>query len=105
VGRGGGVVSEPYAQGKRWTIHHGDALDWLAASPDDHADIVVTDSPYSINTKSDGEGKLNPWADYCNAALWYTTWIRDVRARPAPSRRPMGLPELEVAGAVPEGGL
>jgi DNA modification methylase len=69
----------PYASGKRWTIYNGDALDWLASVADDEADICVTDSPYSINTKSDGDGKLNPWADYCNAALWYTTWIRDVR--------------------------
>lgn len=42
-------------------------------------DCINTDSPYSINTKSDGMGKLNPWADYCNAALWYTTWIGEAR--------------------------
>lgn len=29
---------------------------------------IITDPPYMINTKSDGNGKLNPWADYCNAA-------------------------------------
>ena len=69
----------PYASGERWTLYQGDALEWLAGLPSDHADICVADPPYSINTKSDGEGKLSPWADYCNSALWYSAWIRDVR--------------------------
>lgn len=38
-------------------------------------DLVVTDPPYGVNTKSDGNGKLSPWADYCNAAFWYASWI------------------------------
>jgi len=69
----------PYATGKRWTIYNADCLDWFATVPESTFDIVATDSPYSINTKSDGYGKLNPWADHLNAALWYTTWIREAR--------------------------
>jgi site-specific DNA-methyltransferase (adenine-specific) len=42
-------------------------------------DAVVTDSPYGINTKSDGNGKLNPWADLCNSAFWYAEWFRSCR--------------------------
>ena len=72
-------MTAPYASGKRWTIHHADALEWLATHPDNTFDIVATDSPYSINTKSDGYGKLNPWADHLNAAHWYTAWIRECR--------------------------
>jgi len=36
---------------------------------------VVTDPPYGINTKSDGGGKLSPWADLCNSSLWYIEWL------------------------------
>ncbi len=41
--------------------------------------MVLTDPPYMINTKSSGGGKINPWADYCNAAYWYAEWIRESR--------------------------
>lgn len=69
----------PYAAGGRWTLYLGDSVEWLAELPDDSLDIVATDPPYSINTKSDGGGKLSPWGDLCNSALWYTTWIREAR--------------------------
>lgn len=42
-------------------------------------DLVLTDPPYGINTRSDGTGKLSPWADLCNAAFWYTDWIKSCR--------------------------
>jgi len=42
-------------------------------------DAVVTDPPYGINTKSDGNGKLSPWADLCNAAFWYADWLATCR--------------------------
>jgi site-specific DNA-methyltransferase (adenine-specific) len=60
-------------------VIHGDALDVLRGMPDASVDAVVTDPPYGINTKSDGMGKLNPWADLCNAALWYREWIGECR--------------------------
>jgi len=44
-------------------------------------DLVLTDPPYGINTKSDGDGKLSPWADLCNSSLWYELWIAACRAR------------------------
>lgn len=61
------------------TIHCGDALEFLPTLPDGCAHAVVTDPPYSINTKSARPGKINPWADACNAALWYATWMRECR--------------------------
>lgn len=41
-------------------------------------DLVLTDPPYMINTKSAG-GKIDPWADYVNAAFWYAEWIKQAR--------------------------
>lgn len=60
-------------------VVEGDALDVLRALPVESIDAVVSDPPYGINTKSDGNGKLNPWADLCNAAYWYTAWIGECR--------------------------
>ncbi len=62
-----------------WAIHNVDCLDFLRTLPDGSVDAVVTDPPYGINTKSDGNGKLNPWADLCNSAFWYREWIGECR--------------------------
>lgn len=62
-----------------WQVIQGDCLDVLPTLPDASVDAVVTDPPYGINTKSDGSGKLNPWADLCNASLWYATWLGECR--------------------------
>ncbi|RTL04090.1 MAG: site-specific DNA-methyltransferase [Acidimicrobiia bacterium] len=64
---------------------HGDALEVLRGMATASVDAVVTDPPYGINTKSDGSGKLNPWADLTNAAFWYREWIGECRrvVRPA----------------------
>lgn len=32
-----------------------------------------------INTKSDGTGNIQPWADYMNASLWYAEMLRAIR--------------------------
>lgn len=60
-------------------IIHGDCREILPQLP--KVDLVLTDPPYGINTKSDGMGKLNPWADLCNASLWYELWLNECRAR------------------------
>ena len=60
-------------------LYHGDCLEILPTLAKGSVDAVVTDPPYGINTKSDGMGKLSPWADMCNAALFYGSWIRDAR--------------------------
>src|SRR5690606_2945218 len=44
-------------------LYCGDCLDILPQLPKGCVDAVVTDPPYGINTKSDGNGKLDPWAD------------------------------------------
>ena len=59
-------------------LHHGDCLEILPTLP--KVDAVVTDPPYGINTKSDGTGKINPWADLCNAAFWYCEWLKLCRS-------------------------
>ncbi len=65
--------------GPDWTIRCGDCLELLKSLPSGSVDCVVTDPPYGINTKSDGSGKLNPWADLCNSAFWYAAWLGEVR--------------------------
>jgi site-specific DNA-methyltransferase (adenine-specific) len=57
------------------TLHLGDCLDILPTLAAGSVDAVVTDPPYSINSKSDGQGKLNPWGDRVNSAFWYVEWM------------------------------
>lgn len=57
----------------------GDCLKLVNNIPAGSVDMVCTDPPYMINTKSTGAGKLNPWGDYCNAAYWYAEWMRKAR--------------------------
>ena len=61
------------------TLYLGDCLEILPRLP--KVDAVVTDPPYGINTKSDGAGKLNPWADLCNSAYWYAAWMDACRSK------------------------
>lgn len=58
---------------------NGDCLELMKNIPAGSVDMVCTDPPYMINTKSTGAGKLNPWGDYCNAAYWYAEWMRQAR--------------------------
>ncbi len=58
---------------------HGDCLEEMPRMRAESVDAVITDPPYGINTKSDGMGKLNAWADMCNAATWYTAWTAECR--------------------------
>jgi DNA modification methylase len=64
------------------TLYLGDCLELMPhAIPAIGACACITDPPYGINTKSDGLGKLNPWADLCNSAYWYAEWFRVARSR------------------------
>lgn len=58
-----------------------DCLEGLKEIPDNSVDLVVTDPPYGIGIKSQGakNSKLNPWADICNASLWYTAWMKECK--------------------------
>lgn len=60
-------------------IENTDCLLGLQNIPDKSVDLVVTDPPYGIGIKSQGGtgSKLNPWADICNASLWYTAWLKE----------------------------
>lgn len=58
----------------------GDSLHVLPTLPAGSFDCIFADPPYGINTKSDGVGKLNPWADLVNSALWFREWIALCRA-------------------------
>lgn len=72
----------PYYDEGGVRIYHGDCREILPEL--ESFDLVVTDPPYGINTKSDGNRKLSPWADLCNASLWYELWIGEVRKRLSP---------------------
>lgn len=67
------------------TLYRSDCLEVLPTLERSSISAVVTDPPYGINTKSDGNGKLNPWADLCNSALWYREWIAACRRLLKPS--------------------
>lgn len=58
-----------------------DCLEGLKAVPDKSVDLIVTDPPYGIGIKSQGgaRSKLNPWADICNASLWYSAWMAECK--------------------------
>lgn len=60
-------------------LYLGDCLDILPTLPDGSVSAVICDPPYGINTKSDGKGKFNPWADRVNAARWYREWFAEAR--------------------------
>lgn len=60
-------------------VHNSDCVTGLGDVDTASVDVVVTDPPYGINTKSDGMGKLDPWADMVNAAIFYERWMREVR--------------------------
>ena len=66
-------LPEPYYEKDGITIYNGDCLLILSDLP--RVDLVVTDPPYGINTKSDGTRKINPWADISNAAHFYKHWL------------------------------
>jgi len=57
-----------------WVVES-DALMWLEGLEPQSVALAVTDPPYSINTKSDKRGKLNRWADLCNAGVFYAQWL------------------------------
>lgn len=63
------------------TLYLGDALDIIPSLPADSIDLAVVDPPYMVNSKSDGMGKLSPWADVCNASHWFSAWINPTRAK------------------------
>jgi len=63
------------------TLYCGDALDVIGQLPANSLDLIACDPPYMINTKSDGMGKLSPWADICNGSYWFAEWIRLGRSR------------------------
>ena len=65
----------PYYDQDGIKIYHGDCREVLPNLS--RVGSVITDPPYSINTKSDGVGKINPWADYCNAAIFYSWWLKE----------------------------
>lgn len=62
-------------------IENIDCLEGIKDIPDQSVDLIVTDPPYGIGIKSQGatSSKLNPWADICNASLWYAAWIRECK--------------------------
>jgi site-specific DNA-methyltransferase (adenine-specific) len=69
----------PYYDQEGIVIYCGDQRDLLPELAPNLIDLVIADPPYGVNTKSDGMGKLSPWADLCNASLWYEQWLAQTR--------------------------
>lgn len=63
------------------TLYCGNSLELLELLQDGTYGLVLTDPPYMINTKSDGTGKIDPWGDYMNAAVFYANWIGKARQK------------------------
>ena len=63
------------------TLYCGNSLELLDLLQDGAYGLVLTDPPYMINTKSDGTGKIDPWGDYMNAAVFYANWIGKARQK------------------------
>lgn len=63
------------------TLYCGNSLELLDLLQDGAYGLVLTDPPYMINTKSDGKGKIDPWGDYMNAAVFYAEWIGKARQK------------------------
>lgn len=60
-------------------IDNTDCLEGLKAIPDKSVDLIVTDPPYMINNYSSMKGKIDPWADWVNAAYWYAEWMSEAQ--------------------------
>lgn len=63
------------------TLYLGDALDIVPTLQAGSIDLVVSDPPYMINSKSDGQGKLSPWADMTNGSRFVAEWIGASRVK------------------------
>lgn len=63
------------------TLYCGNSLEIMDLLPNKSYGLVLTDPPYMINTKSDGTGKIDPWGDYMNAAVFYSKWIGQAREK------------------------
>ena len=60
------------------TLHLGDCREILPSLG--KVDAVVTDPPYMFTVGS-ALGKLNPWADMCNSAVWFSDLLGKCRDR------------------------
>lgn len=70
------TTMKPYYEDKSCTIYHGESLELI-----DNIfgfDLVIADPPYNFTTASAGCGKLNPWADLCNSAYWFSAWQKKI---------------------------
>lgn len=56
-----------------------DCLEGIKSIPDNSIDCIITDPPYMINNYSSMKGKIDPWADWVNAAYWYTEWMGEAK--------------------------
>ncbi len=81
-------LPEPYAQGKGWTLYHGDCLAILPHLP--KVDAVVTSPPYNTLPSQNNAGGMhanNKWVEKASAGYFdqrpeeeYQGWIRSIVA-------------------------
>ncbi len=68
----------PYYEQDGITIYHGDCRELLAQMPS--VRLVVTDPPYVFGIASTAqEGKAGGWGDLMNSAVWYESWLSEVK--------------------------
>lgn len=58
-------------------LYQGDCCDILKSIPSGAVDLVVTDPPYNLVTKS-ASGDINPWPDLLNSACFFRAWQTEV---------------------------
>jgi len=68
---------KPYYRDELITFYKGDCLEVMKDFNNKSFDLVVADPPYNFTTASAGSGKLNPWADLCNSAYWFSAWMKE----------------------------
>ena len=64
-----------------WSLHNGDAMDWLRSLPADHADTVCTDPPYGISLNpmlNNGASRADPkFMRIVNDDAPFVWWLRE----------------------------
>ena len=82
-----------------WTIHEGDCLDVMRGMPEGIADVVITDPPYNVGLRYEGDDSGDRRADY---AAWSADWWQEARRLAATVAMTPGTPNVSMWLAIQE---